>query len=128
MTCWTCHRLRLTPVETPRLDEFYSEAIQELDDAVPSAQGVPTPTQVIDKYLQAIGGAEKASAITSIAATGKVEAFGSFGGGGNFEYFAQAPDKRRDAQPSAGWIEQPDVRRPRRLVCHPAGGRAQMPR
>ena len=43
VTCWTCHRLRLTPVQTPRLDQFYSEAITELDDAVPSAQGVPTP-------------------------------------------------------------------------------------
>ena len=58
------------------------------------AEGVPSPAQVLDKYLQAIGGAEKATGITSITATGKVVAFGSFGGGGNFEYFAQAPDKR----------------------------------
>jgi photosynthetic reaction center cytochrome c subunit len=94
VTCWTCHRLRLTPVETPRLDQFYGEAINELDDVVSKAAGVPDPMQVLDKYLQAIGGAEKAAGITSIAATGKVVAFGSFGGGGNFEYFAQAPDKR----------------------------------
>ena len=94
VTCWTCHRLRLTPVETPRLDQFYGEAITELDTAISKAEGVPTPIQVINKYLQAIGGVEKVAPITSIAATGKVEAFGSFGGGGNFEYFAQAPDKR----------------------------------
>jgi hypothetical protein len=94
VTCWTCHRLRLDPVQTPRLDQFYSEAINELDDAVPGAAGVPSPTQVLDKYLQAIGGFAKADAIKSVSATGKVEAFGSFGGGGNFEYFAQAPDKR----------------------------------
>ena len=94
VTCWTCHRLRLTPVETPRLDQFYGEAITELDDAISKADGVPTPVQVIDKYLQAIGGAEKAAGITSIAATGRVQAFGNFGGGGDFEYFAQAPDKR----------------------------------
>jgi hypothetical protein len=49
---------------------------------------------VLDRYLQALGGAEKASAINTITATGKVVAFGSFGGGGNFEYFAQSPDKR----------------------------------
>jgi len=94
VTCWTCHRLRLDPVQTPRLDQFYSEAITELDDAVPSAAGVPSPTQVLDKYLAAIGGADKAAAVKSITATGKVEAFGSFGGGGNFEYFAEAPNKR----------------------------------
>ena len=94
VTCWTCHRLRVTPLQTPRLDQFYGEANTELDDVVLKAEGVPSPTQVLDKYLQAIGGAEKAAAITSITGTGKVMAFGNFGGGGNFEYFAQAPDKR----------------------------------
>jgi outer membrane lipoprotein-sorting protein len=94
VTCWTCHRLRDMPVQTPRLDQLYAEAQTELDDVISRAEGVPTPAEVIDKYLQAIGGAEKAAGIKSIAATGKVEAFGSFGGGGNFEYFAQAPDKR----------------------------------
>jgi hypothetical protein len=94
VTCWTCHRLRDLPLETPSLDLFYAEAPSELDDVVSKAAGVPAPTQVIDKYLKAIGGAQKATGITSIVATGKVVAFGSFGGGGNFELFAQAPDKR----------------------------------
>jgi ubiquinol-cytochrome c reductase cytochrome b subunit len=94
VTCWTCHRLRVTPLATPTLDQFYAEAVTELDDVISKAAGVPAPEQVLDKYLQAIGGAEKAAAITSIAGTGKVVAFGSFGGGGNFEYFAEAPDRR----------------------------------
>ena len=94
VTCWTCHRLRDVPVQTPALDQLYSEALTELDDVVSKAAGVPAPGEILDKYLQAIGGAEKAAGIKSITATGKVEAFGSFGGGGNFEYFAQAPDKR----------------------------------
>ncbi|MBI4887752.1 MAG: photosynthetic reaction center cytochrome c subunit [Acidobacteria bacterium] len=94
VTCWTCHRLRVSPLATPTLDELYGEANTVLDDVVSRAEGVPTPTQVLDKYLQAIGGADRVAGITSIAATGKVVAFGSFGGGGNFEYFAQAPDKR----------------------------------
>jgi ubiquinol-cytochrome c reductase cytochrome b subunit len=94
VTCWTCHRLRLTPVQTPILDRFYGEAQNDPDDVVSKAEGVPQPTQILDKYVQALGGAEKVSAISSIAGTGKVMAFGNFGGGGNFEYFAQAPDKR----------------------------------
>jgi hypothetical protein len=61
---------------------------------VSKAEGVPQPTQILDNYLQALGGADKVSAITTISATGKSVAFGNFGGGGNFEYFAQAPDKR----------------------------------
>jgi quinol-cytochrome oxidoreductase complex cytochrome b subunit len=94
VTCWTCHRLRLTPLKTPTLDQFYGEAQTELDDVVSKAGGAPPAEQVLNKYLQALGGADKVSAITSIAGTGKVMAFGNFGGGGNFEYFAQAPDKR----------------------------------
>jgi ubiquinol-cytochrome c reductase cytochrome b subunit len=94
VTCWTCHRLRLTPVQTPILDRFYGEAQADPDDVVSKAEGVPQPTQILDKYVQALGGAEKVSAITTIAGTGKVMAFGNFGGGGNFEYFAEAPDKR----------------------------------
>ena len=91
VTCWTCHHLRDIPLQTPRLDQLYSEALTELDDVVSRGPGVPAPGEVIDKYLQAIGGADKAAGVTSIVATGKVEAFGSFGGGGDFEYFAQAP-------------------------------------
>lgn len=94
VTCWTCHRLRDLPVQTPRLDNLYAEAITELDDVVARGNGVPPVADVLDRYLQAIGGAEQAAGITSIVATGKVEAFGSFGGGGTFEFFAEAPDKR----------------------------------
>ncbi len=119
VTCWTCHHLRDIPLQTPRLDQLYSEALTELDDVVSRAAGVPSPAEVIDKYLQAIGGAEKAAGITSIVATGKVVAFGSFGGGGNFEFFAQAPDKRamhshlpsgesiRTFDGNAGWFAIP---------------------
>ena len=119
VTCWTCHHLRDIPLQTPRLDHLYSEALTELDDVVAKGAGVPTPAEVIDKYLQAIGGAGKAAGITSIVAIGKVEAFGSFGGGGNFEYFAQAPDKRamhshlpdgesiRTFDGSSGWFAIP---------------------
>jgi hypothetical protein len=94
VTCWTCHQLRDIPVQTPRLDHLYSEALTELDDVVPRAEGMPDPRVVIDRYLEIIGGADKVRGITTISATGKVEAFGSFGGGGNFEFYAQAPDKR----------------------------------
>jgi ubiquinol-cytochrome c reductase cytochrome b subunit len=94
VTCWTCHRLRLTPLQTPKLDQFYAEAQTDLDDQVSKAEGVPSVTQLLDKYMQALGGADKVMGINTITGTGKVVAFGSFGGGGNFEYFAQAPDKR----------------------------------
>ena len=42
VTCWTCHRLRDVPAQSPRLDQLYSEAVTELDDVVSRAEGVPT--------------------------------------------------------------------------------------
>jgi photosynthetic reaction center cytochrome c subunit len=94
VTCWTCHRGRDVPVVTPRLDAVYSEPVVELDDVLGKATGVPTPEQLIDKYLQAIGGADKVAAMTSIVAKGQSVGFGGFGGGGEVELYAQTPDKR----------------------------------
>ena len=58
------------------------------------AQGVPTVDQVLNKYLQALGGAANVARITSFVATGKSVGYKGFGGGGAVEVAAQAPDKR----------------------------------
>ena len=94
VTCWTCNRGRDVPVMTPSLDAVYSEAKVELDDVLTRAPGVPPADQIIDKYLQAIGGAQKVAGITSYAAKGKSTGFGGFGGGGEVEMYAVAPNKR----------------------------------
>jgi hypothetical protein len=94
VTCWTCHRSRDFPLVTPTIDDLYGEANVKLDDVITPAKGVPPVQQIIDKYLQAIGGAAKVAGITSIVANGKSVGFGGFGGGGVVEFFAQAPDKR----------------------------------
>lgn len=94
VTCWTCHRGRDLPLVTPALDDVYSEITPKFNDVVTPAPGQPTPQQVIDKYLQAIGGAQKVAGITSIVATGKGVGFGGLGGGGVVEFLAKAPDQR----------------------------------
>src|ERR671937_643849 len=43
VTCWTCHHGRDIPLQTPRLDQLYSEALTELDDVVAKGPGVPAP-------------------------------------------------------------------------------------
>ena len=58
------------------------------------AQGVPTVDQVLNKYLQALGGAANVARMTSFVATGKSVGYKGFGGGGAVEVAAQAPDKR----------------------------------
>src|SRR3989454_5385614 len=58
VTCWTCHRGRDRPVTTMTMDVVYGPPTDDADDVLAQAQGVPSVDQVLDKYLQAIGGAE----------------------------------------------------------------------
>ena len=94
VTCWTCHRGRDRPVMTPSLDTVYGEPTLEFDDVLTPARGGPTVDQILDKYLQAIGGAQNVARVTSFVATGKSIGYRGFGGGGIVELSAQAPDKR----------------------------------
>ena len=79
VTCYTCHRnLQGAPKITPSLAEQYGEP----PDADPNeveirrqAPGAPSADQIFDKYLQAVGGAQKAAAITSIVFKGTYEGY-----------------------------------------------------
>jgi photosynthetic reaction center cytochrome c subunit len=94
VTCWTCHRGRDRPVMTPSLDTVYGEPTLEFDDVLTPAKNVPTVDQLLDKYMQAIGGAANVGRVRSFVATGKSVGYRGFGGGGVVEVSAQAPDKR----------------------------------
>ncbi len=95
VTCWTCHRGRDIPVTMPTIDTVYGEPLLEADEIVrPSAQGAPSADQILDKYLEALGGVERLSKVTSFVATGTSEGFRGFGGGGTVQIFAKAPDQR----------------------------------
>jgi photosynthetic reaction center cytochrome c subunit len=94
VTCWTCHRGRDRPMTSPTLDVVYGEPSLDPDDVVVQAQNGPSVDQVLDKYLQAIGGAQNVGRMTSFVATGKSVGYRGFGGGGVVELAAQAPDKR----------------------------------
>jgi hypothetical protein len=94
VTCWTCHRGRDRPGTTPTLEMVYGPPNEEVDDVMTQAQGVPTVDQVLDKFIQAIGGAQNVARVTSFMAIGKSVGYRGFGGGGVVEVSAQAPDKR----------------------------------
>ncbi len=58
VTCFTCHRGADRPRITPSLTEVYGEAPPEgPDEGLRPAPDAPSPDQVLDKYVQAIGGA-----------------------------------------------------------------------
>src|SRR5262249_38862504 len=59
VSCWTCHRQSDRPQVTPTLDVVYGEPIYWApDDLFQQAPGAPPPDKVLDKYIQAIGGAD----------------------------------------------------------------------
>jgi len=94
VTCWTCHRSRDKPLVTPTLETIYGEPTLVADDVFAPTPGLPSPESILDKYIQASGGAQRLAGVTSIDAKGTSSGFGGFGGGGAVEIAAKAPDKR----------------------------------
>ena len=122
VTCWTCHHGRITPATTVSLDAWYDVPNIELDDTVRQETGQPAPDQVLDKFIEALGGAQRLAGVTSFVATGNALGYGELGGNAEFSLLAKAPNQRailisyKDTQrPSsswtfdgrAGWIKTP---------------------
>jgi photosynthetic reaction center cytochrome c subunit len=122
VTCWSCHHGRDRPSTTPTLEYMYGPASQEMDDVLTQAPGQPAADRIIDKYVQAIGGAERVAGLKSYIANGTSVGFGGFGGGGKVHIFAKFPDQRatmiefpqnperhtnRTYNGHEGWLETP---------------------
>lgn len=94
VTCWTCHRNRDKPLVTPVMATIYGEPTVERDDVIVQAPGAPSAESILDRYIEASGGAQRLKGLTSFVGRGTSVSFGGFGGGGDVEIVAQAPDKR----------------------------------
>jgi hypothetical protein len=94
LTCYTCHRGSTSPETTPDLTQFYATLrYREPDRMVDPFPGAPQAERVLDKYLQAIGGAQKAASLNSLAAKGTFQTYGiptKYA----LELFAKAPAQR----------------------------------
>ena len=123
VSCFTCHHNRDRPLLTPTMDIAYGEPTLYADDLFAAAPGSPSPTTILDRYIEALGGAQRVNELTSYRATATNVGFGGFGGGGDVRVWAKAPDKRstiiefkdapgrddsaRTYNGSAGWIRTP---------------------
>ena len=94
VTCWTCHRNRDKPLVTPVMETIYGTVTIEPDDVIVAADGMPSAESILDKYVQAAGGAQRLAGLKSFVGKGTSVGFGGFGGGGEVELVAEAPDKR----------------------------------
>src|SRR4029453_18815841 len=88
------HRQAGRPYPPPPLEVIYGEPIfYQPDDLFQQAQGAPKPDEVLDKYIQAVGGAQRAAALTSLVGRGTGSGFaGSLRSPA--ELFAKAPNQR----------------------------------
>ena len=94
VTCWSCHHGRDRPATTPQLETVYGPGSTEMDDTLTQMPGQPEASEIIDKYIQAIGGAQKLANLKSYVETGSSVGFGGFGGGGEVHIYAKYPDQR----------------------------------
>ena len=97
VTCYTCHRGSQRPKVIPSLAQQYSAPPDEDPDEIAPHQAVRvtvTADQILDRYIQAIGGAAAAARLTSYTAKGPYEGFDSDFEQVPVEIVARAPDMR----------------------------------
>jgi hypothetical protein len=122
VTCWTCHRGSGAPSVVATMDQIYGDPLNfpsEMIKQAPATAGVPTLDQIFDKYVQALGGADKVAALTSYTATGAASAYGPVDRTDPAEIYAKAPgqltmivhqrggDMARTTDGTRAWVKLP---------------------
>jgi hypothetical protein len=96
VNCYTCHRSSETPKIIPSIVEQY----EEVPDIDPNdvknggrvrAPGGPTADQILDKYIQAVGGAQRLATLTSFTASGTYSGFDTGDAPVPVDIYAKAP-------------------------------------
>ncbi len=83
VTCYTCHRGTPVPKVVPSLVEQYTAPPADDPNEVQlsaRAPKIPTAEDILNRYLEAVGGEKKVAALTSYAATGHYDGFDSYHG------------------------------------------------
>jgi outer membrane lipoprotein-sorting protein len=121
VTCYSCHRGGDRPRVTPDLSALYGALPPPDPNDIPLqlASGAPSADQILDRYLQAIGGAQRAANLTGFVATGTSVGYGPESENRPVEIFAKAPGQRTTVihtssgdstttyDGRAGWIAAP---------------------
>jgi hypothetical protein len=87
VTCYTCHRGKPAPVSVPVI----GQNLWSPSSPSPTPEAPPSVKQILDRYVQAIGGAEAVTKITSRVAKGS--RIGADGVLVPEEVYQKAPDK-----------------------------------
>jgi photosynthetic reaction center cytochrome c subunit len=93
ITCYSCHRGAESPRVIPSLADQYGVPAEDpnLLEIVPDAPKGLTAEQILDKYIQAVGGRQKLTALTSFAGKGTYEGYDTYHAKVPYEIYAKAP-------------------------------------
>ena len=95
VSCYTCHRGDLRPKPVPNLAAQYATPVEDPNEVeFVRIPGGPSVDQVFDKYLQALGGAQRLASITSFTGKGTYIGFETEQTKVPVEIFAKAPAQR----------------------------------
>jgi hypothetical protein len=97
VTCFTCHNGVQRPKAIPDLAIQYGAPVVDPNDLEvfePDIPGLPSARQVLDRYIQAVGGTQRLKALTSLAAEGTYTGFDTEHLEVPVELYARAPDQR----------------------------------
>ena len=96
VTCYTCHRGNLQPEMTPSFAVQYGAPPPDDPDKVEIGIGGsqnPSADQILDKYIEALGGAQQLAKLTSYAAKGTYTGFDTDFFKVPVEVYAKAPNQ-----------------------------------
>jgi len=123
VTCYSCHRGGEHPDVTPSIADLYGPPpTKEPDQIVEGPAKGPTADQILDKYIQALGGAQRLASLTSFSAKGAYQGYADEKH--PVEVFAKAPgqlttivhtpggDTTTTYDGRAAWIAAPPTDRP----------------
>jgi photosynthetic reaction center cytochrome c subunit len=95
VTCFSCHRGADRPKATPDVTRLFdAPPPEDPRDIVEPWNGAPPAEGILDRYLEAVGGAARAAALTSFVATGTSVGYGPDGDERPLEIYARAPGQR----------------------------------
>jgi photosynthetic reaction center cytochrome c subunit len=129
VTCNTCHRGSRRPNVMPSLALLYgSPPPDEPGDPIEQAAGQPAAEQVLDRYLQAVGGPDRLAKLTSLVATGTYKGFDD-ADKNPLDLFAKSPGQRTTivhtlngdsttvVSTGGAWIAAPEAEKPVPLLA-----------
>ena len=117
LTCYSCHRGGERPLVTPSLAELYSTPpTPEPDQLLPSGPNTKSADQILDKYIQALGGPQRLNALESFIAKGVFQGYAS-PQKSPVEVFLQGSEPARYDRPHFRRRQRLHLRWPRRVGC-----------